>query len=214
MNKICKFSLVIIVLIFLFIKSSELKKISYSQNTVYFRNLNNTVLLRKSLSLNNKKYLIDELSDINKIEEVSMKFKNEKKDSEIQEFKIKTKTPSGKYSIYVQALQSISNSRKINSSRGFSFNLKDPISGNLIFLSTMLEAHLTCKNEISKLLRVIEKQDKKIKFGSDFFDMFRKQYEKVFSYNLVIEQNVPKDANRNRIKRAEKRLFKTYGSKA
>jgi hypothetical protein len=78
----------------------------------------------------------------------------------------------------------------------------------------MLEAHITCGNEISKLPRVIEKQDKKINFGSHFFDMFRKQYEKVFGYNLVIEENVPKDANRNRKKRAEKRLFKTYGSKA
>jgi hypothetical protein len=39
--------------------------------------------------------------------------------------------------------------------------------------------------------------------------MFRKQSEKVFGYNLVIEENIPK-----RIKRAEKRLFKTYGSKA
>lgn len=43
--------------------------------------------------------------------------------------------------------------------------------------------------------------------------MFRKQYDKVFGYNLIIEENIPKDANRNRIKRAEKRLFKTYGSK-
>ena len=43
--------------------------------------------------------------------------------------------------------------------------------------------------------------------------MFRKQYEKVFGYNLLIEENVWKDENRNRVKRAEKRLFKTYRSK-
>lgn len=187
MNKIYKFSLVIIVLIFLFIESSEL------QDTV---NLNNTVLLGKSLNSDNKKYLKNELTDINKIAEVSMKFKNKEQDSEIQEFKIKTKTPSGKNSIYVEALQSISNPRKRNPFRGFSFNLKDPVTGNLIRPSTMLEAHITCGNEISKLPRVIEKQDKTIKFGSDFFDMFRKQYEKVFGYNLVIEENVTKDANR------------------
>jgi hypothetical protein len=85
-----------------------------------------------------------------------MKFKNKDQDSEIQELKIKTKTSSGKNSIYVEALQSISNSRKIyDRSRGFSFNLK----GNLIGPSTMLEAHITCGNEISKLPRVIEKQD-------------------------------------------------------
>lgn len=194
MNKIYKFSLVIIVLIFLFIESSEL------QDTV---NLNNTVLLGKSLNSDNKKHLKNELMDINKIVEVSMKFKNKEQDSEIPEFKIKT--PSGKNSIYVEALQSISNPRKRNPFRGFGFNLKDPVTGNLIRPSTMLEAHITCGNEISKLPRVIEKQDKRIKFGSDFFDMFRKQYEKVFGYNLVIEENVAKDANRNRIKRAEKR---------
>lgn len=66
----------------------------------------------------------------------------------------------------------------------------------------MLEAHM------------IEKQDKKIKFGSDFFDMFSKQYDKVFDYNLMIEENIPKDENRNRLKRAKKRLFKNYGPKA
>lgn len=43
-----------------------------------------------------------------------MKFKNEEENSEIGEFKIKTKTASEKYSIYVEALESISNSRKRN----------------------------------------------------------------------------------------------------
>jgi hypothetical protein len=194
MNKFYKFGLVIIFLIFIFIESSESRRISYSDN---------------------KKYLTNELADINKIEEVSLEFKNKEQDSEIQEFKIKTKNPSGKNSIYVEALQSISNSRKIYTpSIVFTFNLKDPVTGNLIRPSTILEAHITCGNEISKLPRVTEEQDKRIKFDSVFFEMFRKQYEKVFGYNLVIEENVPKDANRNRIKRAEKRLFKTYGSKA
>ena len=202
-----KFNIVIIFLIFVFLESSELRRIYYSQDPVYFNNSNNTVLLEK--------YLINELVDINKIAEVSMKFKNEEEDSEIGGFKTKTKTASGKNSIYVEALQSISNSRKSNSFQGFSFlNLKDPLTGNLIRPTTMLEAHITCGNEISKLPRVIEKQDKKINFGSDFFDLFSKQYEKVFGYNLIIQENIPKDANRNRVKRAEKRLFKTYGFKA
>lgn len=142
MNKIYKFNLVIIVLIFL---SSELRRISYSQDTVYFSNLNNTVLLGKSLNSDNTNYLIDEFADINKIEE---------QDSEIQEFKIKTKTPSGKNSIYVEVLQSIANSRKMNSFRGFNFNPKDPLTANLIRPSTMLEAHITGGNEISKLPKI------------------------------------------------------------
>ena len=99
-------------------------------------------------------------------------------------------------------------------SRGYTFNFQDPVSGKYIRPSLMLEAHLTCRDEMLKLPRMIEKQDRKIKIGSDFFDMFVKQYEKVFGYNLVIEENVSKEANRNRIKRAEKRLFKTYGSQA
>ncbi len=82
------------------IEFSELRRISWPQDTVYFSNLNN------------KKYLIDELADINKIEEVSMKFQN--KDSDIQECKIKTKTRSGKNSIYVEAFQLSYYSRKIN----------------------------------------------------------------------------------------------------
>jgi len=131
-----KFSLVIIFLIFLFIESSELRRINYSQDTVYLNNLNNTVLLEKSLNPDNKKYLINELEDINKIAEVSMKFKNEEADSEIEGLKIKLK--SGKNSIFVEALNSISNSRKRNSFQGVSFNLKDPLTGNLIRPTTML----------------------------------------------------------------------------
>jgi hypothetical protein len=136
-------------------ESSELRRISYLQDTVYFSNLNNTVLLGESLNSDNKKYLINELADINKIEEVSVKSKNKEQNSEIIEFGIKTKTSSGKNSIYVEALQSISNSRKLNPSQGFSFNLKDPLTGNLIRSSTMLEAHISCGNEIYKLPRVI-----------------------------------------------------------
>ena len=49
-----------------------------------------------------------------------------------------------------------------------------------------------------------------IDFGNDFFEMFRKQYEKVFGYNLMTEEKTSKDDNRKKIKRAEKRLFKTY----
>jgi hypothetical protein len=91
------------------------------------------------------------------------------------------KTPSGRNSIYVTALQSIANSRKnYPRSPAFTFNYRDPITGNLIRFTLILEAHITCGDEISKLPRVITKKDKKIKFGSDFFDMFRKQYDKVF----------------------------------
>ena len=43
--------------------------------------------------------------------------------------------------------------------------------------------------------------------------MFRKQYQNVFGYNLLIKENVPKNANKYQWERPEKRLFKTYRSK-
>jgi len=101
MSKIYQVSLTIIVLIFLFMESSELKKFSDSQDTVYFSNLNNTISLEKSLNLQNKNYLINELSDSNIIQEISMKLQD---NLEIQKFKPKTKRPSGKDSIFVNAL--------------------------------------------------------------------------------------------------------------
>jgi len=64
------------------------------------------------------------------------------------------------------------------------------------------------------LPKIIKKEDKIVKFDSGFFNMFRKQYRKVFDYNFVIEENISKDANGNQIKHAKKRLFKIYGFKA
>ncbi len=174
-------------------------------------------LTKNALSIN-KKYLTDELANINKIKEVSVKFQNEEQNFVI---KMPTKSLSGQSSIFVDALISVSVPRKRspllsgdNVAITFKFNLKDRRNGSLIRESTMLSAYFMTANEFKKLPRVIEDSDKKIKIKSDFFDMFRNQYETVFGYNLVIEENVPKNANRNRIKRAKKRLFKTYGASA
>ena len=62
----------------------------------------------------------------------------------------------------------------------------------------MLEAYVSFSNEILKLPRSIKK-DKKIKFEANFSDIFCKQYEKVFDYNLAIKKNVLKDIYRNQI---------------
>ena len=61
-----KSGLLLIFIIFIFIEWSELTRIPYSQDTIYFSDLNNTVVVGKSLNSNNK-YLIQELADINKI---------------------------------------------------------------------------------------------------------------------------------------------------
>jgi hypothetical protein len=74
-----------------------------------------------------------------------MKFKNEEEDSEIGGLKIKTKTASGKNSIYVEALESIS-SKKIkcqwmNSlyySRSFRISVLPTLGRTLISLNYIL----------------------------------------------------------------------------
>lgn len=78
----------------------------------------------------------------------------------------------------------------------------------------MLEAYIICGNEIVNLSRVIDKQNKKIKFGSDFFNLFKKQHEKFFGYNFIVEKNVPESSNPGLVKCAKIRLFQKYKSKS
>ena len=85
------------------------------------------------------------MKDINKITQVSMKLKNEESNSETAELGLKIKVKSGKNSIYVEVLQSISTSRERNSLQGFNFNLEDPVTGNLIRASTVLKLILRVK---------------------------------------------------------------------
>jgi len=125
MNKIYKFSLAIIILIFIFLELSEFRRISYSRDTVYFSNLNNTVLLEKSLNSNTKKYLTDELADIHKIEEVSIKVKKTEPDSESQELESRTQPSSAKTSIFTQAFQAMTTRGIYSPSRGYTFNFQD-----------------------------------------------------------------------------------------
>lgn len=46
--------------------------------------------------------------------------------------------------------------------------------------------------------------------------MFRKNknYEKVFAYNLYLEENLNKDSSKNKIKQGEQKLFKKYGEES
>jgi hypothetical protein len=61
------------------------------------KSFNKSVFLRNSLNSDNKKYLINELSDINTVKQVSRKFKNTKQDvwfsgSLVDNLKIKNST--------------------------------------------------------------------------------------------------------------------------
>ena len=109
------------------------------------------------------------------------------------------KLQSGKPSIYVKALNRlVAHKRLIGSSDSAAFqlvpfDLKDCTTGKLIRYSTMLEAHIACSNDYSKFPRILTPKDRKVRFGSTFFDMFRKRYDSVFGSNLLIEENVSKE---------------------
>ena len=76
----------------------------------------------------------------------------------------------------------------------------------------MLQAHLTCAKQINNLPRQIDKKDKTVKFDKKYSGLFRKNknYEKVFAYNLYLEENLDKDSSNNKIKQGESKLFKKY----
>jgi hypothetical protein len=71
---------------------------------------------------------------------------------------------------------------------------------------------LTCIKQVQNLPREIDKKDKKVKFDKKYSGLFKKNqnYEKVFGYNLYLEENLGKDSSKNKIKQGEQKLFKKY----
>jgi len=121
---------------------------------------------------------------------------------------IKTKTKKGGNSIFVEAFQAI---------RTFptrpNLNYYDPVENQFVKQSVMLQAHLTCIKQVQNLPREITKKDRNVKFDKKFSGLFKKDenYEKVFGYNLYLEENLGKDSSKNKIKQGEQKLFKKYG---
>lgn len=102
-----KFGLLFIFIVFIFLEWSI---ISYSEGPI-----------RNSFG---SETVITELADLDEIEQVSRKLTDESEESRIEDLKVKTKTRSGKNSIYVEALQSTVYQRRFpDISKGFSFNL-------------------------------------------------------------------------------------------
>jgi hypothetical protein len=120
---------------------------------------------------------------------------------------IKTKTKQGKNSIFVEAFQVI---------RTFptrpNLNYYDPVENQFVKQSVMLKAHLTCIKQVQNLPREIDKKDKKVTFDKKYSGLFKKNqnYEKVFGYNLYLEENLGKDSSKNKIKQGEQKLFREY----
>jgi hypothetical protein len=143
-------------------------------------------------------------SSIYDVSEVSVKTK----DKTTELLSLQTKPTRGGNSIYVEAFQVI----RTYPTRA-KFNCFDAIENQLIKPAVMLKAHLVCMKEINNLPREISRKDKKIKFDKKYGSLFKKDknYEKVFQYNLFIEENFSKDSPKKKLKKGEEKLFKKYG---
>ena len=100
--------------------------------------------------------------------------------------------------------------------RGFptrpNFNYYDSVENQFVKKSVILQEPVTCFKDINNLPRQIDKKDKRVKFDNKYNGLFRKKnYEKVFAYNLYLEENLGKASSKNKIKQSEQKLFKKYG---
>ena len=128
---------------------------------------------------------------------------------DVAEVQIKTKrVTDGKNSIFVEAFQAIQTFPTRPK-----FNYYDPVENQFVKESVMLQAHLTCAKQVDELPRQIDKKDKTVKFDKKYNGLFKKNknYEKVFGYNIYLENDLDKDSSKNKIKQGEQKLFKKYG---
>jgi hypothetical protein len=120
---------------------------------------------------------------------------------------IQTKPRTERKSIFVQGFESI----RMFPARGF--NCYDPVKNQYVRQSVMLKAHLTCMKQVfNNLPREIYKKDKNVRFDEKYSGLFKRNenYEKVFGYNLYLEENIGKDSSKNKVKQGEQKLFKKY----
>ena len=187
---------------FLFFLTSEQNLNLAKMEKFDLRLLKNEIVVL-NLSANNNIFANTYQSSIYDVAEVAVK-----KENSIP-IDIKTKkTVGGGNSIFVEAFQAI---RRFPTRPNF--NYLDPVENQRVKQSVMLQAHLTCMKQINNLPRQIDKKDKTVKFDKKYSGLFRKNknYEKVFGYNLYLEENLGKDSSKNKIKKGEKKLFKKYG---
>ena len=117
---------------------------------------------------------------------------------------IKTKTRLGTNSIFVEGFEAI----RAFPGRPILKNY-DQVEKRIVNYSIMLKAHLTCAEQMSNLPREIVKNDKTVKFDKMYNGLFKKNLD-VFEYNIYLDQNIPKDASTNQMKKAKQKMFKKY----
>jgi len=188
---------------FLFFLTSEQNLNLAKMEKFDLRLLKNEIVVL-NLSANKNIFANTYQSSIYDVAEVAVK----KENSISIPINTKTKTKKGGNSIFVEAFQAI---------RTFparpNLNYYDPVENQFVKQSVMLQAHLTCMKQINNLPRQIDKKDKTVKFDKKYSGLFKKNenYEKVFGYNLYLEENLGKDSSKNKIKQGEQKLFKKYG---
>jgi len=191
---------------FLFFLTSEQNLNLAKMEKIDLRLLKNEIVVL-NLSANKNIFVNTYESSIYDVEEVAVK----KENSIPIPINIKTKTKNGKNSIFVEAFQAI---------RTFparpNLNYYDPVEKRIIKPSVILQAHLTCMKQVQNLPRQIIKKDKSVKFDKNYSGLFKKNenYEKVFGYNLYLEENLSKDSSKNKIKQGKQKLFKKYGKES
>ena len=186
----------------LFLRTSSQSLSSPEPQKADLLSLKNQIVLLNKNSLQN---IIQSSSNITQssifdVAEVSVSKKNNNVDQTFFE----TKTIQGKNSIVVEAYLAM---------QGFpdhpKLNFYDEITNQVIRPKVMLQAHGTCLQKNAELPRSIVKKDKKIKFGKNYKNLFKKNYE-IFGYNLYLEENLSKNASKNQINKAKNKLFKKY----
>ena len=175
--------------LFLFFLTSEQNLNLAKTEKIDLRLLKNEIVVL-NLSANKNIFANTYQSSIYEVAEVAVK----KENSISIPIDVKTKKPGGGNSIFVEAFQAI---------RAFptrpNFNYYDPVENQFVKKSLMLQAHLTCAKQINNLPRQIDKKDKTVKFDKKYSGLFRKNknYEKVYAYNIYLEENLGKDSSKN-----------------
>lgn len=185
----------------------------------------NQILLKKFEDTTKNDLLMSKSKDIYKIEQASV-FKRDYKiiepDDENENFDLnqKEQTLSSTSSIFVDAFQSIAHGPRFygssNTITNPIFKSVDSTTGKKIPDSMMLQAHVACLDQVSKLPRKIEKKDRTVKMGSFpyFESLFKRNYKSLdYSLSLVTpDGEVP--VKKKKIRQAERLLFQKYEDQA
>ena len=191
--------------LFLFFITPEQNSNRTKIEEINLRSLKNEIVVfntNKNIFINSSKSSIYDVVEV----------VNKKESPNLNLTDIQTKETGGREnSIFVESLRQ----DRIFPTRP-NFNHYDPVENQFVDKSVMSKAHLTCVERVDNLPRHISKKDRNVKFDKKYNGLFKKDknYKKVFSYNLYLNQNLSKESSRNKIKQGESKMYKKYGKKS